>query len=335
MIGLERIYNIFVEILGESKQGGYDSHISQYQFNCPACAAEKGFPDNKYNLEVSFKRMKYNCWSCGESNGTRGNLSKLIKKYGNSNLLREYRSELSAIKESKLYDISAYNEEFSSIEDKSITLPKTFKKINIKSCNDRRLKEYLNKRKISQDIVDKFNLGYTSYDEEESSMRNRLIIPSYDQYGDLNYWTARDFTNNSKRVKYKNVDADRKQIIFQESLINWDADIYLVEGVIDCLYFPNTIALMSKVLKKDSLLFQTLIKKCNANIIVILDGDTDIIETKKIYSILNVGRMRNKIKYVRLDKYKDFGEIYEMFGKRGIINTIKKVNIFKEIELLF
>ena len=53
MDDIERIYLILVSFLGESKQGGYDSSLTQYQFNCPSCADEKGAVDNKYNLEVS------------------------------------------------------------------------------------------------------------------------------------------------------------------------------------------------------------------------------------------------------------------------------------------
>ena len=56
---MQRIYNILSSILGESKQGGYDSSITQYQFNCPNCAEEKGEIDNKYNLDISFQLGNY------------------------------------------------------------------------------------------------------------------------------------------------------------------------------------------------------------------------------------------------------------------------------------
>ena len=50
-----KIYDILVSIMGESKQGGYIKGCFQYQFNCiMTCAEEKGGPDGKYNLEVSF-----------------------------------------------------------------------------------------------------------------------------------------------------------------------------------------------------------------------------------------------------------------------------------------
>ena len=51
---MQRIYNILVSLLGESKQGGFERGCYQYQFNCPWCAEEKGGVDNKYNLEISF-----------------------------------------------------------------------------------------------------------------------------------------------------------------------------------------------------------------------------------------------------------------------------------------
>ena len=44
---MQRIYNILTNLLGESKQGGYDKSIYQYQFKCAYCADEKGGVDNK------------------------------------------------------------------------------------------------------------------------------------------------------------------------------------------------------------------------------------------------------------------------------------------------
>jgi hypothetical protein len=47
-----------------------------------------------------------------------------------------------------------------------------------------------------------------------------------------------------------------------------------------------------------------------------------------------VGRLRRKIKYIELDEYKDFGELYESCGKKGIINAMKSAKKFDEIDLL-
>ena len=51
---LKKIYDILVAFLGESKQGGYSENCVSYEFNCPACAEEKGVDsDGKHNLAVN------------------------------------------------------------------------------------------------------------------------------------------------------------------------------------------------------------------------------------------------------------------------------------------
>ena len=87
------------------------------------------------------------------------------------------------------------------------------------------------------------------------------------------------------------------------------------------------------MLNQNSKLYKTIFEKANAKIIICLDSDTSIEETKKIYKILNRGRLRGKIYYIRLDKHKDFGEVYETEGKKGMINLFKNTKQFTEFEL--
>lgn len=331
----KKIYRILTDILGESKQGDYSSDTVQYQFNCPCCADENGgVPDGKYNLEVNLSIGKYNCWKCGDIDGTKGNIRTLIKKYGTRELYNEYKDEIEFLVKSKLYDINLYSGIVKSSEENYLRLPETFTKINLSTLKNNKLLSYLEKRKITQDIIDKFNIGYTTWDEKSYLMRNRLIIPSYDSFGDLNYWTGRDFTDFHKNMKYKNCDCEKKEIIFQESKVNWDSDIILCEGAIDCIYPINAIALLGKQLDTRSYLFKQLYKKANARIIIILDGDTDISETKRMYQKLNFGRLLGKIWYAIPTDYKDIGETYENEGKKGIIKLLRNKRQFKEIDLL-
>ena len=332
----DRIYNILKSFLGESKQGFFDNGTSQYQFNCPECAEENGgMPDNKFNLEVSFSLGKFHCWKCSCS----GPLSRLVKEYGGTELLKDYYAAVKDIKESKYYNIGLFKDmaENAYLND-YIKLPDTFTKIDLNTCRKKKLVEYLEKRHITQDIIDLHNIGYTTWDEEKNSLRNRIIIPSYDSAGDLNYWVGRDFTGNEKRMKYWNSKNDKNEIVFQESLIQWDATIYLCEGAIDCLSYPNSIALLGKTLSKNTKIFQELYDRARANIVICLDGDTELKETKRLYNLLNIGRLRGKIRYLRLGTdetpYKDFGEIYEAEGKEGMIKAFRQVKEFSEIELL-
>lgn len=337
-VELKRVYDILVLILGESKQGEFSTSNSQYQFDCPIARDENGgIPDGKKNLEISLEKGKFHCWCHDYA----GNISRLIKKWGTNELVKEYFDIVKSIKETRYYDLELFKDTGEDLGYYNmLKLPLTYKKIDLKTCKNKKLIEYLEQRKITQDIIDFYNIGYTTWDEEKWQDKNRIIIPSYDSEGDLNYWVGRDFVNNkeSKKTKYKNCDADKKKIIFQESKIQWNNDIILVEGALDGLFYPNTIALLGKVLKKDNEIYRQLIEKANANITICLDGDTTIEETKKIYMLLNQGRLRNKIWYIDLkndSKYKDFGEIYENEGKEGIIEIYKKRKQFSEIELTF
>lgn len=317
---MQRIYNILVSILGESKQMGYDKGCSQYQFNCPWCAEEKGGVDNKYNLEVSFSLGKYHCWSCGSS----GSLSRLIRSKGGKSLCDEYFSIIREIRESGYYNLDMFSDNAETSSEVYLRLPKTFEKINLSRCRDKELKAYLEKRKITQDIIDEYNIGRTTWDEEDWTWRNRIVFPSYDSEGYLNYYIGRTYRSKDKRTKYKNCDADKNKIILHEDKIQWDADIYLVEGAIDCIYYKNSISLMGKTLTKKMELYSKLKENANANIIICLDGDTEIREVKRIYKILDVGRLRGRIKYIRLGE--GFNGRYVRYEPTEIDGEEVKVN---------
>ena len=172
MIELERLYGLLSSFLGESKQGGYIDGVTQYQFNCPYCADDKGYVDGKFNGEVSLQILKYHCWSCD----SKGSLSRVVKRWGGKDTLKEYYELVKDLKASELYKFTEVQ-----IEEKpeqQIFLPKTFKKINLKTCRDKKLKAYLKKRCIDQWTINKFNIGATTWDEEDKSWANRIIIPS-------------------------------------------------------------------------------------------------------------------------------------------------------------
>ena len=86
------------------------------------------------------------------------------------------------------------------------------------------------------------------------------------------------------------------------------------------------------------MLYSKLYEKSNANIVIVLDGDTTIDEVKRIYRLLDRGRLRNRIRYIQLGSenlpWKDFGEAYEDSGKESIIKCMKNEKKYSEIDLL-
>ena len=58
----------------------------------------------------------------------------------------------------------------------------------------------------------------------EGEYRNRIVVPSFDDDGDVNYFVGRSFTGDS--YKYKNPRAS-KNIVFNELFVDWDSDLIL------------------------------------------------------------------------------------------------------------
>jgi DNA primase len=114
----------------------------------------------------------------------------------------------------------------------------------------------------------------------------------------------------------------------------------LCEGSFDAMRFPsNGIAMLGKSLGNEYVLYKKIMERANADVVIVLDGDTAEIETKKLYKLLNVGRLFGKIKYIDLwngiSPYKDMSEIYEHDGKKGILNVLKQVKQYNEIDLIY
>ena len=336
-IEFERMYNILASFLGESKSGYQGKSIDdQYQFPCPRCVEQGGTKEAmKYNLEVSFKGGGlFHCWKCADNGDDemKGSVVKLIKMYGNTQLYKEYKDCIKSLQDSKLYSLGNPSGFETPVIDKELYLPCGYKPFKKDKSFPLKAMEYLRKRGIDWQIINEHKIGFTTYNEECKTTSNRIIIPSNDKYGELNYWTGRDFTENDKRVKYMNPKIDRKSIIFNEEKIQWDADITLVEGPFDHIVVPNSVPLLGKVLNQNFKLYWEIVKNCNANVNIFLDDDAyDSI--KEIYKNLNHGRLYNKIRYIPIKEGHDPSLIFQTKGRKGIIEHLQHAVKIPEFEL--
>lgn len=333
---LEKLYNILVEILGESKSGYSDGQF-EYEFPCPCCVEKYGNGEvHKYNLSISLSKQKMNCWKCSAEGGeTHGSIIKLIKKYGTPELLQQYKDAIHSLRESELYKIHFNENEFnidtSVIEREELRFPSSFKFFNRKDWKAKKALEYLNNRGIGWDIIERYRLGYTSFQDENKKSSYRIIIPSYDEYGELNYWVGRNYLPVD-RVKYDNPKVEKREIIFNEEKLRWDADITLVEGPFDHLVVPNSVPLLGKALNDKYKLYWDILTKANANINIWLDNDASDSATQ-IYSMLNHGRLNGKIRMIDTGNDKDPSEIYEKYGYKGIAKCLSSTTRIPEYRL--
>lgn len=290
---LEILHDMFED---ESKHNEITKQIS---FDCPVCSYDiKGLDrgDGKGNLEINYGKQVFKCWSCAETHGTHGHLGKLIDQFGtkeNKKIYNLIRGDKDDYKNNQTY--------------KPLRLPKEYKKFNDVSDffpEKKRALKYLYSRFITDDIINKFNIGFCY----EGDYAGRIVVPSYDKDKNLTYFVARSWNPHTK-VKYKNPVYPKDTLIFNECLIDWDKPVWLVEGVFDSFFIDNSIPLLGKFVNEN--LFDNLYNKSKKGIVVCLDSDAWD-DALNIYHRLNGGKLYDKIKIVKL---KDGYDVADLKGE--------------------
>lgn len=293
-------YDSVVEIL-EEIFGDYKSHSDykcQISFDCPVCSYEiKGLDhgDGKGNLEINYKYKVYKCWSCAETHETHGSIFKLIKKYGTKKQIKKFELLMPE-------DVEEMKRVY-----KKIYLPKEF--ISFNQISDgmkltpqfKQAYNYILKRNITDDMIKKYNIGVCF----SGLYEHRIIIPSYDKENELNYFVARSYLTKTK-LKYKNPEAQKEKIIWNEHLINWNERIYIVEGAFDSIFLPNSIPMLGKFMSDN--LFDKLYDNAKKDLVIVLDPDAWS-DAEKLYHRLNCGKLMNRVFIIKLEGDKDIADL--------------------------
>jgi hypothetical protein len=234
---------------------GKSTSKGNYAYSCPFCK------HHKPKLEINFTENEkgenpWHCWAC-DRRGKK--IHQIFKSIGTPS---EINNELNSLIK------SGFVEKQTIIEEK-VTLPKEFKPLNnIQQSNiiGRHALHYIKSRNITEEDIIKYNIGYC----ETGNYAKMIIIPSYDNNGNLNYFTARNFEKNST-LKYKNPSVSRDIIPF-ELFINWDLPFILCEGPFDAIAIKrNTIPLLGKNIQ--STLMKKIVKSSVEKIYIALDKD--------------------------------------------------------------
>lgn len=309
--------SILTSFLGHHKKHTHSS--GQIAFDCPACAHDKGLAsgDGKGNLEVNYEKGVFKCWVCSEYNHMHGGIPKLIRKYGSQQNLKDY--------------IALYGDtnhiQLKNVDDKGhdIKLPSEYVKLS--ECTGKeplysKVMAYLKKRNVTDDMIERYSIGY-AFSGEYSG---RIILPSFDKYGVLNYFVGRAFMKGVK-PKYMNPTVDKSEIIFNEYLLNPDATIYLLEGAFDHIVVPNSTPLLGKYVSDK--LFYWLQEKACANIVILLDPDA-LKDAIIAYNKLNVGNLRGRVRLDIPPQGYDPSKLFETLGSDGVVKLLR--GAFKPLE---
>jgi DNA primase len=250
---------------------GKSTARNNYAYTCPFCKHHK--PKLEINFTENAKgENAWHCWACDKKGKKLVQLFKLIDTPPEKILeLKTY------LKSDTDYNIISSTEK--------ISLPKEYiSLINPpKSIMAKHAMAYLKKRNISECDIIKYNLGYC----EKGVYANRIIIPSYDENGNLNYFTARSFEKTNP-IKYKNPNTSRNIIPF-EFFINWDLPLVLCEGPFDAIAIKrNVIPLLGKNIQ--SSLMKKIVMSSVSKIYIALDKDAQKQALNFCQQLMNEGK---------------------------------------------
>ena len=299
--------NIVVSTLSNALGSYSNLRGNELAFYCPFCN------HHKQKLQVNTETQKWHCWTCN-SGGKK--LTSLLKR------LDVDRKTISIIRE--IYGDSNYNPQNEDEGTKVfIQLPKEFISLaeEPKGFNPeyKHAIHYLNERGITQKEIVKYNIGYC----KDGLYSRRVIIPSYNCDGQLNYFVSRSYYPEEK-MKYKNPPIS-KNVICLESQVNWNEPIILCEGVFDAITIKrNAIPLLGKFPSK--LLVEKIFMSGVSDIIISLDNDA-INEALKAAEYFRKQGINVKMMYM---KDKDASEI----GYDKFYEELKKTKEFSSEELL-
>jgi DNA primase len=290
------VFEILEDIFGDYKN--HNDYRCQVSFDCPVCSydiknLEKG--DGKGNLEVNYRYGVYKCWVCAETHETHGSIYKLIKKYGTPKQLKKYellRPDDTEDSTKRVYKQVRLPKEFIPFKDASMGLKLT--------PQYKQALAYIKKRNITDLMLQIYNIGFCY----NGLYENRIIIPSYYEEKRLNYFVARSYLSKTK-LKYKNPEAQKEIIIFNEHLINWDETIYIVEGAFDSIFIPNAIPMLGKFMSEH--LFKKLYENAK-KIVIVLDPDAWD-DAERLYHRINCGKLMGKVWIVKLEGDKDIADL--------------------------
>lgn len=271
--------------------GSYYKTGNEYLFKCknPDC-------QNKQKLSVNFEKNVFKCWICDLKGN---NIKRLVRRYG-SFLQKQTWNQLSGEVDLSVSLDSFFTQEKEVQLIEKIDLPKEFisltsKKPSLASLEARR---YLSNRGITKEDILKWKIGFCN----TGTYKNRIIVPSFDKNGNVNYFVARTYTDAWDTYNNPNVSKD---IVFNELYVDWKNDVTLVEGVFDAIKAGNSIPLLGSSLREDSRLFQEILKH-DTPIFMALDPDAE----KKAFALIKSFLLYDIELYkIDISGYKDVGEM--------------------------
>ena len=201
----DRLLNLLESVLGKSKKTSGDN----YAFYSPFVEHYKP----KLEINIAMNSNGTNPWHCWISDEKGKSVKSLLRKLIVS---KDVWDEHNSIFKRK-YRYKSNNLE---TKDEVVQLPKEYIPLwkTSKSIIRKHALQYLKSRGISPLEILKYQIGYC----EVGAYKHKVIIPSHNENGRLNYFVGRSFYTSS--FKHKNPSVSKNVVGF-ELFVNWDFPI--------------------------------------------------------------------------------------------------------------
>lgn len=234
----------FIE--GVFGKGNLARNSLNFDIRCPIPTCDSRRDRGKTKLSIKTEDFRNHCWVCGWTAHT---LAPLIKKYGTQEQLADYCTRIHPASLRYLSDKS---------ERPIVRLPADFKLLAMSESihpDVKAVRKYLERRGMQPDDLWYFKFGYS----QEYRWSRRVIMPSFDAMGNLNYFTARA-VDEDRPKKYDNADAEKSQVIFNELNVDWSKRLVICEGPFDMVKCGDNVApLLGNTLRETSSLFCNIV----------------------------------------------------------------------------
>ena len=170
-------------------------------------------------------------------------------------------------------------------------------------------------RGIDKEDILRWKIGYC----DSGKFRDRIIIPSFNENGDLNYYIARTFSDAYKRYLNPSVSRD---IVFNELYVDFSEEVMIVEGAFDAIKSKNAVPILGSTIRETSKLFRRIVQN-DTPVLLALDPDakkkTEAI--KKMF--LKYGIEVRQLKYEDERDLGDMtkGEVRSLSEKAKLVNS--------------
>ena len=260
--------SILKKVMGSCYHSG-----DEILFFCPKCK------HHKKKLSVNLDKNKFKCWVC-EFRGN--NVRRLVRRFGSFREQQEWAKIDDTVEIASFDDVFSTEQEIDIKVEQVIDLPENFKTLCSRNLSlaTKPIFRFLHERGVSKQDILKWKMGYCP----SGDYKERVIIPSFNEDGNVNYLIAR--TYGSDWMKYKNPPASR-DIVFNELYVDFDSDLVIVEGVFDAIVAGNAVPILGSSLREDSKLLKKVVEH-DTPVYIALDPDVEAKAMRLIKKMLTL-----------------------------------------------